>query len=310
MKELYHSFNSFLKKKFNNAKVRKIPINAGFPCPNKNGKISRNGCIFCDTYGSGPIKTFALPIAEQIKGFIGNRKDFKYIAYYQAHTNTDAPVGELRKKYEIIFDFKEIAGLFIGTRPDSIADEVYPLLEELNGKTYLAVELGLQSIHAKSLELLNRNHTYSQFLETYKKLESRHIDVVVHLIVGIPGESPADMLETVNEMNRIKPSGIKFHLMHVLKHTPLFDMCEKGEIKLMDKDEYVEVMIHLLEHLDPGIVIHRLTGERDKEIFHAPRWALNKHDVIHSIRSRMKARNSFQGKYSPARRQNGLTGHR
>ncbi|NIM14039.1 MAG: TIGR01212 family radical SAM protein [Candidatus Aminicenantes bacterium] len=297
MKELYNSFNSFLKKKFNNQKVKKIPINAGFPCPNKNGKISRKGCIFCDTYGSGPIKTFELPVAEQINRFIGNRKDFKYIAYYQAHTNTNAPVEELRKKYEIIFDFKEIVGLFIGTRPDSIADEVYPLLEELNGKTYLTVELGLQSIHAKSHELLNRNHTYSQFLETYEKLKNRHIDVVVHLIVGIPGESPADMLETIKEMNRLKPSGIKFHLMHVLKHTPLFDMYEKGEIKLMDKDEYVEVMIHLLEHLDPAIVIHRLTGERDKEIFHAPLWALNKHDVIHSIRSRMKELNSFQGKY-------------
>jgi radical SAM protein (TIGR01212 family) len=296
MKELYNSFNSFLKKKFQGQKIRKIPINAGFPCPNKNGRISRHGCIFCDTFGSGPIKTFELPIVQQIQRFIGTGKDFKYIAYYQAHSNTEAPVEELRKKYEIIFEFKEIVGLFIGTRPDAIAGEVYPLLEELNEKTYLTVELGLQSIHAKSLEFLNRNHTYSRFLETYEKLRTRHIDVVVHLIVGIPGETRADMLATVKEMNRIQPSGVKFHLMHVLKHTPLLDMYEKGEIKLMNKEEYAAVMIDLLEHLDPGIVIHRLTGERDKEIFHAPSWALNKHEVIHAIRSQMAQRNSFQGK--------------
>jgi radical SAM protein (TIGR01212 family) len=295
MKRLYNSFNSFLKKKFNNRKIRKIPINAGFPCPNKDGGISHDGCIFCDVYGSGPIKVFELPIAEQIKRFIGDRSDFKYIAYYQAHTNTHAPVDELRKKYEIIFDFKEIVGLFIGTRPDSIADEVYPLLDELNKKTFLTVELGLQSSHEKSLRFLNRNHTYSRFLETFEKLKRRNIDVVVHLIVGIPGESRSDMLATVNEMNRIKPAGIKFHLMHVLKHTPLFRMYERGEIRLMEQDEYVETIVDLLEHLDPDIVIHRLTGERDKEIFHAPLWALNKNEVIHAIRSRMKERQSFQG---------------
>ena len=223
MQELYNSFNSYLKKRFKQ-KIRKIPINAGFTCPNKDGQISSQGCVFCDTYGSGPIKHFELSISHQIKIFIENHPGCKYIAYYQAHTNTCAPVEELRRKYEIAFDFKDIVGLFIGTRPDAIADNVYPLLEELNKKIFLTVELGLQSVHNKSLRFLNRNHTYRQFLDTFDKLKERGIDVVVHLIVGIPGETPADMLRTIKEMNRVKPVGIKLHLMHVLKNTPLFDM--------------------------------------------------------------------------------------
>jgi len=296
MPELYNSFNSYLKKRFKH-RIRKIPINAGFTCPNKNGQISSQGCIFCDTYGSGPIKHFELSISQQITAFMENHPGFKYIAYYQAHTNTCAPVEELRRKYEIIFDFKDIVGLFIGTRPDAIAENVYPLLEELDKKTFLTVELGLQSIHSKSLEFLNRNHTYQQFLDTFTKLKTRGIAVVVHLIVGIPGETPAEMLSTIKEMNRLKPAGLKFHLMHVLKNTPLFDLYESGKIKLPEKNQYVDLIVGLLAHLDPAIVIHRLTGERDKEIFHAPSWALNKNEVIHAIRSKMLEKNIYQGKW-------------
>ena len=298
MSELYNSFNAFLKKKFRNKKIRKIPINAGFSCPNKNGYLSGKGCIFCDTYGSGPIKSFDLSIREQISQFIRDRssRPFKYIAYYQAHSNTYGPVKELREKYEIIFHFPEIVGLFIGTRPDAIAPEVYPLLEALNERTYLTIELGLQSIHARSLRYLNRNHTYQQFLDTFCQLKQRGIDVVVHLIIGIPGETGRDMLATVKEMNRLKPAGIKFHLLHVLKDTPLYDMYRLGTFKLLEKDEYVDLVVTLLEHLDPSIVIHRLTGEREREIFYAPEWALDKNNVIQSIRKAMTARKTFQGR--------------
>jgi radical SAM protein (TIGR01212 family) len=297
MPEPYNSFNSFLKNKFGQ-KTRKIPINAGFTCPNKDGRISQRGCIFCDTYGSGPIKSFNLPITQQIETFIENHPGFKYIAYYQAHTNTCAPVETLRKKYEVIFAFKDIVGLFIGTRPDAIAPEVYPLLEELNQKTYLTVELGLQSVHAQSLAFLNRSHTYSQFLDTAARLKKSNIDVVVHLIVGIPGETPEEMLQTIKEMNRLKPAGIKLHLMHVLKNTPLFALYQKEKFRLLEKDEYVDLIVYLLEHLDRSIVIHRLTGERDKEIFHAPLWALNKNRLLESIRAKMREKNTFQGKWS------------
>jgi radical SAM protein (TIGR01212 family) len=296
MQELYNSFNSFLKKKFNQ-RIRKIPINAGFTCPNKDGTISSQGCIFCDSYGSGPIKTNDLSIRQQISTVIEKHPQFKYIAYYQAHSNTCSPVEQLRQKYEIALSFREIVGLFIGTRPDTIAAEVYPLLEEFNKKTYLTVELGLQSIHSQSLRFLNRNHTYRQFLDTFDRLKKTGIDVVVHLILGIPDETPADMLETIGEMNRIKPAGVKLHLMHVLKYTPLFDMYEKGKIKLLEQNEYVQLVAHLLAHLDPSIVIHRLTGERDKEIFHAPQWALNKNEVINAIRLKMREQGIYQGKW-------------
>jgi radical SAM protein (TIGR01212 family) len=298
MQERYNSFNTFLRKKYKGLKIRKIPINAGFPCPNKNGLLSNVGCIFCDSFGSGPIKSFALPIREQIQAFIGaHKKDgINYIAYYQAHSNTYAPVEILREKYEIIFSFPEIVGLFIGTRPDAIAPDVYPLLEELNRRTFLTVELGLQSIHDRSLRFLNRNHSYGQFLETFQQLNERNIPVVVHLIIGIPGETPADMLETVKEMNRLKPAGIKFHLLHILKNTPLYDMYLQGEFKLLEQDAYVDQIVTLLEHLDPGIVIHRLTGERDKEIFYAPQWAMDKNAVIRTIRKAMEDRGAYQGK--------------
>jgi len=296
MDEPYKSFNSFLREKFNNQKVRKIPVNAGFLCPNKDGKLSKKGCVFCDAYGSGPIKSFDLSIPGQIERYIDNHPGCKYIAYYQAHSNTYAPVAELRKKYEILFKYKDIVGFFIGTRPDCIADEVYPLLEELNKRTYLSVELGLQSVHPRSLQYLNRNHTYPKFLETFSKLKERNIDVVVHLIIGIPGESQADMVATVNEMNRLKPAGIKFHLLHILTGTPLFSDYKKGAFRLLEMEEYIDLVILLLEHLDPEIVIHRLTGERDREIFVAPLWALRKIDVINSIRSKMIDRHTYQGR--------------
>jgi len=296
MRDTYNSFNFFIKTRFNDQKIRKIPLNAGLPCPNKTGEISFEGCIFCDPYGSGPIQCFDKPIEEQVKSFIGNHTEFKYFAYFQANTNTHAPINVLREKYETIFKYKEIIGLFIGTRPDSIAEEAYPLLEEFNKKVYLCIELGLQSIHEKSLVFLHRNHTYAQFLETFEKLKSRSIDTVVHLILGLPGETREDMFETIKEMNRIKPAGIKFHVLHILKDTPLFNLYEKEPFKLLEKEEYIELVITLLENLDPSIVVHRLSGERDAQLYHAPAWAQDKNRVIQAIRARMRERHTYQGK--------------
>jgi radical SAM protein (TIGR01212 family) len=295
MNDVYNSFGSFLKKKFNK-KIRKIPINAGFLCPNKDGSKSGIGCVFCDQYGAGPIKTFDLTIKEQIERYINKYQGFDFIAYFQAHTNTYAPLSELRRKYEIIFDYKEIVGLHIGTRPDSIAENIYPLLEEISQKKYLAVELGLQSIHEKSLKFLNRNHTYEEFTETFKKLKTRNLNVIVHLIIGIPEESRDDIDRTIQEMNRLQPAGIKLHLMHVLKNTPLYNLYQKREFKLYEREEYEEMIISILENLSPEIIIHRLTGERDREIFFAPVWTLDKASIINSIRNKMILRETFQGK--------------
>jgi radical SAM protein (TIGR01212 family) len=295
MNEPYYSFSSYLKRKFCAGKVRKIPINAGMNCPNKDGTKSSTGCIFCDAYGSGPIKTFFEPIEQQIESYIKRYPGHKFIAYYQAHSNTYGPVSELRQKYEKVFKYPDIIGLFIGTRPDSISDDTFPLLDQLKQRIYLSVELGLQTIHAGSLDFLNRNHTYTEFLDTFNHLKSMGIDVVVHLIIGIPGETREDMLQTVHEMNRIKPAGIKFHLFHILRGSPLFDMHLQSPLPLLTRDGYVDLMVLLLKHLHPEIVIHRLTGERDREIFFAPSWALNKMAVIESIRQKLVETQSVQG---------------
>jgi len=296
MKIRYYSFNKFLKNKFPGKKIRKIPVNAGFGCPNKDGTLSFDGCIFCDQYGSGPIKKFNLPVRDQIRSFIDSHPDNYYIAYYQAHSNTSGNPDDLIKKYRIALEYDRVLGLFVGTRPDAINDAVYPVLAEINSETYFSVELGLQSIHEKSLNYLKRNHTYDQFLRTYFKLKKKNIDVIVHLILGIPQETFDDMKKTILEMNRIKPAGIKIHMLHVIRNTHLYEMYERGEVNLFNRSEYVETLVTLLEFIDPEIVIHRLTGERDREIFHAPEWALDKPAVLSAINRLLEEKNSYQGK--------------
>lgn len=295
MERVYYSFSEFLRKKFNK-KIRKIPINAGFACPNKDGKKSLEGCTFCDEYGSGPIKTYDLSIEEQIENFIKKDPGKSFIAYFQAHSNTYAAVNELAEKYNIIFRYPQIVGFFIGTRPDAIKDDVFPLLKSISKKIYLSVELGLQSVHEKSLKFLNRNHTFEEFIKTFDRLRENEIDVIIHLIVGIPNETRDDILDTIKKINHLKPAGIKLHLMHILRNTPLYDQYLRAPFPLLKQEEYEELIVDILEHLDPDIVIHRLTGERDLKIFYHPQWALNKSSIINSIKNKMINRESFQGK--------------
>jgi len=314
MNEPYHSFTGFLRNKFPGRKIVKIPIVAGFSCPNRDGSLSSAGCTFCDPLASGPLHTAGMSIEQQIEGYMASHPGKSYIAYFQAHSNTHGPVSELRRKFETIFKYPDIVGLFIGTRPDAIAEQVFPLLTELNRRLYLTVELGLQSIHSQSLLLLNRNHSYEQFLEAFQKLQDLKIDTVVHLIVGIPGETRAHMLATIAEMNRLKPAGIKFHLLHVLRGTALHRQYLEKPFPLLGRDDYAERITLLLDYLDPDIVIHRLTAEREKEIFVAPEWALNKQAVLTAIRSHMRQSGAFQGRryipsseWSMSRRSQALT---
>lgn len=295
MNEPFHSFQAFLKNRFPGFKVLKIPINAGLSCPNRDGALSTAGCIFCDRYAAGPIRTASWPIARQIESYIRHHPGLKYIAYFQSHCNTYGPEPELRRKYEVVFRYRDIVGLAIGTRPDAISDPVYSLLAGMNRRIYLTVELGLQSIHEKSLMLLNRNHSYRQFLLAFHELKARGIDVVVHLIIGIPGETRAHMLKTIEAMNGLMPAGVKLHLLHVLQGTELHSRYVRSPFPLLGQEEYTDIIVDLLEHLDPRIVVHRLTADRDRELFVAPRWALNKPAVLDSIRSKMNARNSRQG---------------
>jgi len=295
MDDLFNSFTGFLNKKYPGQKILKIPINAGFSCPNRDGFFSKEGCIFCDSFAAGPIRTAHSSIEQQIEKYIAVHPDKKYIAYFQSHSNTYGHISELRRKFEIVFKYENIVGLFIGTRPDIISAPAFLLLKELNQRIYLTVELGLQSIHAQSLLLLKRNHSYQQFLDTFQKLQALKIDTVIHLIIGIPGETREQMLATIREMNRLKPKGIKFHLLHVLKNTTLYRQYLKTPFPLLSQDEYGDLIVFLLEHLDPDIVIHRLTAEREREIFYAPEWALNKQAVLNSIKLKMKKADTFQG---------------
>ena len=296
MDDLFNSFTGFLKKKYPGQKILKIPINAGFSCPNRDGFFSKEGCVFCDSFAAGPIRTAHESIEQQIEKYIAVHPGRKYIAYFQSHSNTYGSISELRRKFEIVFKYANIVGLFIGTRPDIISDPAFLLLKELNQRIYLTVELGLQSIHAPSLLFLKRNHSFQQFLETFQKLQALEIDTVIHLIIGIPGETRKHMLATIWEMNRLKPKGIKFHLLHVLKDTALYRQYLKKPFSLLSQDEYTDLIVFLLEHLDPDIVIHRLTAEREREIFYAPEWALNKQAVLNSIKLKMKKADSFQGR--------------
>ncbi|MCU0235523.1 MAG: TIGR01212 family radical SAM protein [Acidobacteria bacterium] len=296
MDEPFHSFAAFLNKKFPGGKVLKIPIDAGFSCPNRDGTLSKDGCIFCDRYAAGPVATAGWTIEAQIAARIRRHPDRRFIAYFQANCNTYAPVAELRRKYGIVFGYEEIVGLFVGTRPDTLPPVVLDLLAELQQRIYLCVELGLQSAHDRSLALLNRNHTYGQFETAFRELRARGIDTVVHLIVGIPGETLADMRATIAAVNALQPAGVKFHPLHVLAGTELQALHARAPLPLPRREEYAMIISDLLERLDPAIVVHRLTADRERELFVAPLWALNKPAVLDSIRATMKRAGTFQGR--------------
>jgi hypothetical protein len=296
MNEPFYSFNAFLKEKFPGGRVAKIPIAAGLSCPNRDGTISNQGCTFCDRYASGPMRTASWPIERQIEDYIEKHPGCRYIAYFQSHCNTTGPVAELKRKYETVFRYREIVGLFIGTRPDAIAPPVFSLLEATSRRIYLAVELGLQSVHNRSLVLLNRNHTYERFERTFRELKGLGLDVIVHLIVGIPGETLAHMRATIAAMNALKPAGIKLHLFHVLRGTALHAQHARSPLPLLRQEEYTDIVIDLLERLDPAIVIHRLSADREREIFVAPSWALNKVAVLRGIEAKMRSLGMRQGR--------------
>lgn len=296
MDEPFYSFAAFLKERFPGERVRKIPIDAGFSCPNRDGTTSADGCIFCDPFASGPVATAGWTIERQIELQLRRRPGAKFIAYFQSHCNTHGPVAELRRKYETVFRYREIVGLAVGTRPDALPAPVLALLQEMGRRIYLCVELGLQSVHERSLAWLNRNHNYEQFADSCRRLRRRGIDVVVHLIVGIPGETREDMRATIAAMNALKPAGVKFHLLHVLRGTELQARHARAGLPLLGAEEYVDIVCDLLERLDPGIVVQRLAVDREQGLFIAPSWARNKAAVLQAIRKEMRRRGSVQGR--------------
>ena len=296
----YYSFNSYLKQTFGE-KVYKISLNGGFTCPNRDGTLGTRGCIFCSEGGSGDFAPdAALPIGEQIEEgirMIRQKTDAsKYIAYFQAFTNTYAPYEKLHSLFYDAILRQEIVGLAVGTRPDWLPPDVLELLDELNQIKPVFVELGLQTIHEKTAQFIRRGYPLSCFEQAVKALHDLGINVVVHLILGLPGETEEMMLESVRYLNQLPVNGVKFSLLHVLKHTDLGALYEKHPFPVYELDDYVDFVIRCIEELREDIVIHRLTGDGPKDLLIAPRWTLNKRKVLNEISRRMKETNSRQGK--------------
>ncbi len=295
----YHTLDYYYKQRFNE-KIFKVSPNAGFSCPNIDGTIGYGGCIYCSKTGSGE---FAGKKEDEIeKQFLEVKETMlkkwpkaKYIGYFQARTNTYAPVETLRKLHDKILSQEDVIGLNISTRPDSITDECLDYLEELNKKTYLTVELGLQTTNPTTTKLINRCHTLECFEEMTKKLRERNIDVIVHIINGLPYETKEDMLETVKYLNKIV-QGIKIHMLSILKDTPLAYLYQKNNFHILTKEEYIDIVIEQLELLRPEIVIHRITGDPKIEDLIEPIWLTKKFCVLNDIDKEMVRRNSYQGK--------------
>ena len=296
----YYTLNYFYKKKFN-TKVCKISLNAGFSCPNKDGTVGTGGCIFCSGLGSGDFagdKSLDLVSQfNQIKSVMSKKwPNTKYIGYFQANTNTYADINTLKKYYETILNQANVIGLSIATRPDAISDEVLDYLEELNKKTFLTVELGLQSMHDKTLNYINRGHNLECFEKCFKKLKERNINVVVHIINGLPYETKEMMIDTVKYLNELGIDGIKIHMLHVLRNTKLASIYEKEKFHILTKEEYIDIVINQLENLDENIVIHRITGDPSINDLIEPKWLIKKFCVLNDIDKEMVKRNTYQGK--------------
>ena len=291
----YHTQSYHLKKTFGK-KVIKVPVDAGFSCPNVDGTVGCGGCIFC-LDGSGPNsnKTLAEQYLENREVLLAKWQTDAFIVYLQTHTNTYAPTAVLEKVYRDALLLPDTVGLTISTRPDSITDETLDLLERLSRETYLTVELGLQSIFNKTLERINRGHTYESFLETFRKLKDRDIRTTVHMINGLPGESVEDMLESVSTVAAMKPFAMKLHLLYVERGTPLEQLWRGGELPYFERDEYVQILCDQIEHIPAQVVIERLTGDGKADILLSPLWTMKKFAFLDEIDKEFERRGTFQG---------------
>ncbi len=296
----YHSLNYFLRNKFNE-KVFKISLDGGFSCPNRDGTISKGGCLFCSESGSGDYAgNRVLPIGKQfcdIKEMMNKKwKEGKYIAYFQAFTNTYAPVDELREKYKEALKQDGVVALAIATRPDCLGDDVLDLLEEINKEVYVWVELGLQTVSDETARKINRGYKLDVYEDAISRLKKRNIDFVTHCIFGLPGETKEDMLNTVKYISKTGSKGIKFHLLHLMKHTPMVKLYERGELEFLSQDDYIDLICKSISILPENMVVHRLTGDAPRDLLIGPMWSLKKWEVLNAIDKALVDNEIYQGK--------------
>lgn len=296
----YYSFDFMLKERFSE-KVYKVALNGGMTCPNRDGTLGTRGCIFCSAGGSGDFagdksQTITRQIEEQAARLRKKRNAKSFIAYFQAYTNTYAPVEYLEKIFTEAIRHPDVAALSIGTRPDCLGDDILDLLEQLNHIKPVWVELGLQTIHDRTASYIRRGYPLACFEQSVRRLRSRNLEVIVHTILGLPGESTRDILETISYLNQQGIQGIKLQLLHILKGTDLADDYNAGKFSVYTMEEYIDLVISCLEHLSPDIVVHRVTGDGPKELLIAPVWSSAKKTVLNTLHHEMKIRKTWQGR--------------
>lgn len=300
MSKRYNTLNEELKREFGN-KVMKLSLDGGFTCPNRDGTVGTRGCIFCGDEGSGEFAgTRTVSIEEQVeeqKKLLSKKWDTdKYIIYFQNFTNTYGPIEKLKSLYYKAIDIQGVVGLAIATRPDCLDENVLDLLSEINNKTYLWVELGLQTIHEESASFIRRGYPLKVYDKAIYELKRRNIKVVTHVILGLPGENKEEILDTVRYVASTNTWGIKLHSLYIQRDTDLYDFYVKKPFSLMNREQYVSLVVDVLELLPKDMVIHRVTGDGKRELLHEPKWSLDKLKVLSMIDKELKLRDSYQGK--------------
>ena len=296
----YFAYNFFLRRKFG-GRVQKVSLDAGFTCPNVDGTVAVGGCVFCDNRSFSPSRRVPrVQIRDQLEDGIRRLKwrykVERFLAYFQPATNTYAPVERLRQLYWQPLDHPQVVGMAIGTRPDCVGDETLDLLEELAGRTYLSVEYGMQSIHDRSLDWMNRGHHHAAFVDAVERSRNRGFEICAHVILGLPGETRDDILATAHELARLRVDSVKLHNLYAVKHTPLAEWVESGQVRLMDRDEYVERVVDVLEVLPPSCLVERVGGDAPPKYLVGPAWCLDKPALRAALDAEFERRDTWQGR--------------
>jgi radical SAM protein (TIGR01212 family) len=296
----HYALSRFLRERFG-TKVYRVTVDAGFTCPNVDGSVAVGGCVYCDNRSFSPNRRLPrIAVREQVQRGISILQERyganHFLAYFQAATNTYAPVARLKRLYDEALDHPQIVGLAVGTRPDCVPDPVLDLLEGYARDRYVCLELGLQTVHDRSLDWMNRGHHFEAFVDAVQRCQGRGLDLCIHVILGLPGETPADMMATAEALAAMPVQGVKIHNLHVVPDTPLEKMYRAGEVRMLERAEYVGLVCDFLERLPPQMVIHRLNGDAPPEYLVAPLWCLDKPGLLREIQTELERRESWQGK--------------
>lgn len=297
----YYQYSFHLRQKYG-VRVQRVSVDAGFTCPNVDGTVALGGCTFCDNRSFSPSRRLPRQdIREQIdEGIRRLKRRYEcdhFIAYFQPATNTYAPVEKLRELYQQALAHPQVVAMSIGTRPDCVPDDVLDLLEEVARQTDLTVEYGMQTMHDRSLDWMNRGHHHDAMLDAMERSRGRGFEICAHIMLGLPGETREDMLETAREVARLKLDDVKIHNLYAVDHTPLAEQVRRGEVRLMERDEYLATLVDFLELLPPEMIVERVSGDAPESYFIGPSWCLDKPAVLLALQAEMERRDSWQGRY-------------